>query len=69
MKTITLTLPERIIAELENYVKQGWFLDESDVIRVALQDFVRRNRLSLSEEFMKEDVEWALSIKKQDVPE
>jgi Arc/MetJ-type ribon-helix-helix transcriptional regulator len=63
VKTITVTLPEKLGMELENYVKSGWFTDEGELVRTALQEFIRHNRLELMEKFMKEDIEWALKIK------
>jgi hypothetical protein len=36
---------------------------EEEVIRAALMDFVRRNRVDLLERFMREDIEWALGQK------
>ena len=63
MKTVKVSLPEKLGMELKNYVKSGWFIDESEVLRTALQEFIRHNRLKLMEKFMKEDIEWALKIK------
>lgn len=64
MKTISVAVPDKLGIEVENYVKKGWFSDESEVLKTALRDFVRHNRLKLMEQFMKEDIDWALSIKK-----
>ena len=64
MKTINISLPEKLGIEVENYVKSGWFADESEVLKTALQDFVRHNRLKLTERFMKEDIAWALKIRR-----
>ncbi len=63
MKTIKVSLPEKLGAEVENYVKSGWFADEEELLRTALQEFIRHNRLKLMEQFMKEDIEWALRVK------
>jgi Arc/MetJ-type ribon-helix-helix transcriptional regulator len=63
MKTIKVSLPEKLEMELENYVKDGWFTDEAEVVRTALQEFIRHNKLKLMEQFMKEDIEWALKVK------
>jgi len=63
MKTIKVSLPEKLEIELENYVKGGWFTDEAEVVRTALQEFIRHNKLKLMEQFMKEDIEWALKVK------
>jgi len=51
MKTIEVELPDRVTVELETLVKDGWFADEAEVIRVALLEFVQRNRLALMERF------------------
>ncbi len=63
MKTIQVELPEKLAAELEAYVKTGWFSSEAEVIRAALMEFVRRNRVGLLERFMRDDIEWALKQK------
>jgi len=63
MKAIQVELPEKLAAEIEAYVKTGWFNSEADVIRAALMDFVRRNRVDLLERFMRDDIEWALRQK------
>jgi Arc/MetJ-type ribon-helix-helix transcriptional regulator len=60
MKTITVDLPERLSAELGRLVKEGWFADESEIVRMALWEFVHRNRFALTEEFQREDIGWAL---------
>jgi Arc/MetJ-type ribon-helix-helix transcriptional regulator len=63
MKAIRVELPEKLAAEIEAFVKTGWFGSEAEVIRTALMDFVRRNRVGLLERFMREDIEWALKQK------
>lgn len=66
MKTIKVSLPEKLGIEVENYIKSGWFADETDMLRTALQEFIRHNKLKLMDQFMKEDIEWALKKKKSD---
>ena len=63
MKTVQIELPEKLAAEIEAYVKTGWFSSEAEVIRAALMEFVRRNRVDLLERFMREDIEWAVKQK------
>jgi Arc/MetJ-type ribon-helix-helix transcriptional regulator len=63
MKAIQVELPEKLAAEIEAYVKTGWFNSEAEVIRAALMDFVRRNRVDLLDRFMRDDIEWALRQK------
>lgn len=63
MKTIKFSLPEKLGIEVENYVKSRWFTNKTELLRFALQEFIRHNRIKLMEQFMKEDIEWALKVK------
>ena len=60
MKMLEVDLPERLTAELDALVKDGWFVDEAEIVRTALWEFVRRNRFALTEHFQREDIAWAL---------
>lgn len=62
MKSIKV-LPDRLAEELDAMVKAGWFSDEEEAMRLALREFVRRNRLELLERFQREDISWALKQK------
>ena len=63
MKSIHVEIPDKLATEIEAYVETGWFSTEGEVIRAALMEFVRRNRVDLLERFMREDIEWALKQK------
>ncbi len=63
MKAIQVELPDKLAAEVEAYVKTGWFSSEAEMVRAALMDFLRRNRLDLLERFMRDDIQWALKQK------
>jgi len=63
MKAIHVELPDKLAAEIEAYVRAGWFGSEGEVIRAAVADFVRRRRIDLLERFMRDDIEWALKLK------
>lgn len=60
MKTISVELPERITQEIDALVENGWFADETELVRAALWEFVRRNRFALAEQFQRADIDWAL---------
>ena len=60
MKTIAVELPERVTAEIDALVANGWFSDETEIIRVALWEFVHGNRFALSEQYQRADIAWAL---------
>lgn len=44
-------------------MKGGWFTDEAELLRIALQEFIRHNKIKLTEQYFKEDIKWALSFK------
>ncbi len=60
MKTIEVQLPEPVATELDALVKDGWFANENEIVRLALVEFVRRDRYALIEQFQREDIAWAL---------
>ena len=63
MKSIHIELPDKLIQELDAMVKAGWFSNESEAVRLAVLEFVRRHRLELLERFQREDIDWALKQK------
>ena len=63
MKAIHVEFPDRLAAEIEAYVRAGWFDSEAEVVRAAVSDFIRRRRIELLEGFMRDDIEWALKQK------
>ena len=62
MKALHVELPDKLAAEIEAYVRAGWFGSEAEVIRAAVTDFIRRHRVELLERFMREDIKWALKL-------
>ena len=44
-------------------MKTGWFASEAEVVRAALIEFVRRNRVELLERFLRDDIQWAVKQK------
>ena len=63
MKTLALEVPDRVAQELESLVQAGWFNSEEEIVRLALAEFLRRNKLRLQEEHQREDIRWALRLK------
>jgi metal-responsive CopG/Arc/MetJ family transcriptional regulator len=60
MKTVNVDIPEKLGTEIEKYIKDGWFSNESELMREALREFIRHHRPMLMEKFMEEDIEWIL---------
>jgi Arc/MetJ-type ribon-helix-helix transcriptional regulator len=56
MKTIAVELPDRLTAEVDTLVKDGWFADESEFVRAALWEFVRHNRFALTEYYQRAEL-------------
>ena len=59
-----IDLSDKMVIALANYVKTGWFNNESEVMQAALQEFIRNHRIELTDKFMGEDIKWALEVKK-----
>ena len=60
MKEIAVVLPDRVTEEMDVLVQNGWFADESEIVRAALWEFVGRNRFALAEQQQRADIAWAL---------
>lgn len=65
MKTIAVDLPERVTQEIGILVENGWFADEAEIVRMALWEFMRRNRFALAEQHQRADIAWALQQRRQ----
>ena len=61
MTIVQVELPEKTARELDALVNRGWFNDRAEAIRLALVEFLGRNRLALMEQFQEEDIQWALN--------
>jgi Arc/MetJ-type ribon-helix-helix transcriptional regulator len=66
MKVVHVELPDKMVAELDALVKSGWFVDEAEIVRQALADFVEHRGFALSEQFQREDIAWALRERVRD---
>jgi Arc/MetJ-type ribon-helix-helix transcriptional regulator len=63
MKSIHIELPDKLAEALDTLVKQGWFHSEAEVLRFALLELLRQQRLTLHEQFQRDDIAWALRQK------
>jgi Arc/MetJ-type ribon-helix-helix transcriptional regulator len=59
LKTLSIKIPDNLAAQINNYIKAGFFTSEPDVVLAAMSEFVRRNQIDLMERFALEDIEWA----------
>ncbi len=64
MSSITLELPDALATETNEFVNEGIFKSQNDVIIAALADFTRHYRPVLMDQFAREDIAWAKTLKK-----
>jgi len=67
MKTLEIELPAALAGTLEELVEEGPFTNEAEIVRLALDDFLRRRPFELQERFQREDV--ALALEQTDTEE
>ena len=67
MKTMQVAISDQLAQEIEALVENGWFADNSELMRLALTEFVRRHRFELIEQFQRDDISWALTQKRSPV--
>ena len=53
-------LTPKLLEELENIIKEGWYTDRSEAIRDAVRKLIMERRLSKEERDIIKDVEWGL---------
>jgi hypothetical protein len=57
---IEAELPAELAAQARAFVAEGWATDFNDLLAEALRRFLESHEASLTESFIKEDVEWGL---------
>ena len=63
METVPAKLTRRIVMEMEEIIKQGWYANKSELIRSAVRDLVKKQKITQLESAIKEDVRWGLYSK------
>jgi len=60
MKTVPAKLTNRIVTEMEELIKQGWYANKSELIRDAIRELVKKQKVAQLESAIKEDIQWGL---------
>lgn len=60
LKTLQKEISDKLAQALNSIVKAGWFPSEAEAVGQALNEFVQRHRLELTERFQRDDIAWAL---------
>ena len=66
MNSITVEIPEALVRETHAFVSRGMFSSDRDVVIAALAEFVRHYQPELTDQFAREDIEWAKGLKSHD---
>ena len=60
MQTVPAKLTERLVAEAEGLIKEGWYANKSELIRDAVRELINKSKMQKLEKAVREDVEWGL---------
>ncbi len=60
METVPTKLTRRIVIEMEDIIKQGWYANKSELIRDAVRNLIKKQKIAQLESAIKEDIEWGL---------
>lgn len=60
METVPAKLTKRIIGEMEELIKQGWYANKSELIRNAVRELVKKQKVAQLEAAIKDDIAWGL---------
>ncbi len=60
MDTVPAKVTPKLVQEMDELVKDGWYANRSEVIRDAVRELVRKMKSERLAAAIKEDVEWGL---------
>ena len=53
-------LTKRIISEMELLIGEGWYANKSELIRDAIRELLKKQKVTQLESAIKEDIHWGL---------
>ncbi|HRK22840.1 MAG TPA: hypothetical protein PLX06_13575 [Fimbriimonadaceae bacterium] len=59
MRQIAINLPDRVAAQAQRALEEGWFNNMDDLVRAALVAFFEQNANLAIEQQQLADIEWA----------
>lgn len=60
METVPTKLTRKLIMEIEELIKEGWYANKSELMRDAVRDLIKKIKAERLEAAIKEDVLWGL---------
>ncbi|NER98166.1 MAG: CopG family transcriptional regulator [Symploca sp. SIO1B1] len=55
-------IPISLITQAQKLVDAGWFRDLDEIVLDALRRFLASHREELMEDFVRQDIEWGLTV-------
>ena len=59
-KTVQTKIPEQLLHQANELVKEGWISDLNALFAEALRRYIESHQSRLTESFIREDVQWGL---------
>ena len=59
-ETIPAKFTHKLVVEMNNLVKEGWYANRSELVRDAVRELIKKLKLQRLEAAMKEDIQWGL---------
>jgi Arc/MetJ-type ribon-helix-helix transcriptional regulator len=60
METVPAKVTKKLVMEIDELIKEGWYANRSEFIRDAIRDMIKKTKLEKMEESIKKDVSWGL---------
>ncbi len=60
MECVPAKLTKRIVNEMEGLIKEGWYANKSELIRDAVRDLIKKQKVAQLESAIKSDIQWGL---------
>ena len=60
MTTLQPQIPDQLLQQAQYLVQQGWVANMDDLIAESMGRYLESHRESMTEYFVREDVEWGL---------
>jgi hypothetical protein len=59
-EVIPTKLTHRLVDEIDELVKEGWYANRSELVRDAIRELIRKLKLQRLEAAIKDDIKWGL---------
>lgn len=60
METVPAKLTKMLVREMEEIIKQGWYANKSELMRDAIRELIKKQKVTRLESAIKEDIQWGL---------